>query len=77
MGAVASGVKLTQSNMVVGRVMVWGCCAAPGPGQFAITDGNFNSNLNFKTLIFGVTQQETEQKYTSKSTSGWLKRREF
>ncbi len=71
-----------------GRVMVWGCFAASGPGRLAIIDGTMNSALYQKILKENVRpsvcdlklkrtwgmQQDNDPKHTSKSTSEWLKK---
>ena len=73
-----------------GNVMVYGCLAASGPGQLAITELTMNSlsyqrvleenvrpsdkKLKLKQWAF---QQDEDPKHTSKSTEEWLKRKEW
>ena len=69
------------------RVMVWGCFAAAGPEQLAVTDGTMNSPLYQKILkknvqlsvhdlkfkCTWVMEQDNNLKDTSKSIFKWLK----
>ncbi|KAK3548008.1 hypothetical protein QTP70_002313 [Hemibagrus guttatus] len=71
-----------------GSVMVWGCFAASGPGRLAVINGTMNSAVYQKILKENVRpsvcdlklkrtwvlQQDNDPKYTSKSTSEWLKK---
>ncbi|KAK3552029.1 hypothetical protein QTP70_031581 [Hemibagrus guttatus] len=71
-----------------GSMMVWGCFAASGPGRLAVINGTMNSAVYQKILKKNirpsvcdlkrkqtwVLQQDNDPKYTSKSTSEWLKK---
>ncbi len=70
-----------------GSVTVWGCFAASGPARLAVIIGTMNSAVYQKILKDNVRpsvcdlklkrtwvlQQDNHPKYTSKSTSEWLK----
>ncbi len=70
-----------------GSVTVWGCFAASGPARLAVIIGTMNSAVYQKILKDNirpsvrdlklkrtwVLQQDNHPKYTSKSTSEWLK----
>uniref|UniRef100_A0A8B9H3I6 FZ domain-containing protein n=1 Tax=Astyanax mexicanus TaxID=7994 RepID=A0A8B9H3I6_ASTMX len=72
-----------------GSVMVWGCLADLGPGQFAVIIGTINSALYQKILKENVRpsvcdlklrctyvlQQVNVSKHTNKFTSEWLKKK--
>ena len=68
-----------------GRLMVWGCFAASGPGQLYIITGQINSQVfqdilqnvrqsvrQLKLNRSSVMQQDNGPKHRSKSTTEWL-----
>lgn len=72
-----------------GRMMVWGCSAASGPGRLAVIDVTMNSALyhtilkenvrpsvcDLKLKHIWVMQQDNDLTHTRKSTSEWLIRK--
>ncbi|KAF7645375.1 hypothetical protein LDENG_00205850 [Lucifuga dentata] len=65
-----------------GRIMVWACLAASGPGPLAIIDGTMNSQLYQQILQENVRKSVRElklktNKHTSCSTKELLKQKKF
>jgi hypothetical protein len=68
-----------------GSIKVWGCFAAPGPGQLAIIAGKINSQVyqeilqenELKRNRSWVMQQDNDPKHRSKSTTEWLQQKKI